>query len=178
MRRIYITLHLLLLCLCAHSQHLSFGGIDIDGNVNTFIQKLNKIGFKKDELTKYLTPSSEPGEIENIIGILFGEEVDLYIKYNTRNQLAYQVTAVAFFDTEREALSFLNKAYKNVQESYSYVSPHPRRDSSGEYLNHIICGNRLNGRLVYYGTVVMSYCYYDNSYYAVSIEYKDSKNSK
>lgn len=177
MRRLYVTLHLLLLCLCAHSQHLSFSGIDIDGNVNTFIQKLNKIGFKENGLTKYLIPTSEPGKIGNIIGTLLGEEVWVDVRYNPKNLLVTEVDVWTTFETEKEVLRYINKVNNYIKGCYFHAVSNPTTDSRGNYFDFIVCANRANGRPIPCGEIIVRYAYYGESY-NVSIEFVDENYDK
>lgn len=180
MRRFHTLLCLLLICVCAYSQHLSFRGIEIDGNIKNFVQKLGGIGFNPSIATGLI---DKPGTINAITGIFCGEEVSLEVIYNTRNKLTTRVIVSADFETESEVIQYINKATGYVTQCYDFARSHPTKDVYGDYFDNIFCYNKFNGKAVYCGTIIIRYKYFestdaDRNRYIVLIEFYDSNADK
>lgn len=115
----FLTTYLItiLFCLCTYSQkHMGFMGIPIDGNANSFVNKLREKGFSKD--------------IEDIpnayclTGKFYGEDANIQVDYAYDTHTVYSVTVyivkrtgLALYSIQRDFLKAVEEKYKFKKET-------------------------------------------------------------
>ncbi len=95
---------------CFSQKHFKFMGIPINGNVNTFCEKLKSKGFSKDV-----------GEVKNaycLVGKFYDEEANLQVNYDPSNGVVYSITVyiikgslLAVHPTQRDILKAVEDKY-------------------------------------------------------------------
>ncbi len=110
------------------NNHLKFNDIQINGNIDTFTEKLVKQGFEIEE--KF-------GWFNDLEGIMFGKECTVTVRGTEKTKTVYNVS-VSFDSEEREWLPLKRKYFvlkKTLETKYgkgtsneSFISPYTEGD--------------------------------------------------
>ena len=116
-RILFATLLCMATCLTANAQdetnHLEFKGIPIDGNMSSFLSKMNEKGFKTVTI-------QEEGTI--LSGQFAGENVDIIVYASPKSKTVYMVTVVF---PEKTSWYSLKSNFKNLENSLQGKYGHP-----------------------------------------------------
>lgn len=117
MKKIVVSLIISFVCLvCNAQQHLEIMGIPIDGNIETFKQKLVQKGFKLVDPTIYSDIVSYEEIWARTGGTYAGEPIDAIIIYSSpHSKTVFGVVLNILFDTKLDGERFFNRV-KNVAE--------------------------------------------------------------
>lgn len=107
MKRFILSITLLVLPLLGMTQnHLTFLGVEIDGSMTSFVEKMKEKGFTFD---------SESDRITTMKGLFTNKSVDLYIVSTPTTKKVYRVAVVY---PEKTSWSSIKSEYNDLKNAY------------------------------------------------------------
>lgn len=176
MKKLFLTLVLCVLALCAYAQeHLSFKGISIEGSMTSFCQKLKAKGF---------TLLGNDKNITLFTGDFTGRQATVGVVATDDGNNVHSV--VVFFDSSREWNTLVNTYdyYKNIY-THKYGKPaiskenNPSHSDSNTMLMHELSQGTVtydSAWEVTGGTIELSIEKASYTEGMVVIKYRDSQN--
>jgi hypothetical protein len=152
--------------------HLTFMGIPLTGNINSFQAKLIKKGCKLDRNNKYISIGCRLFK-----GRFAGENASIFIYYNEDSKVVYRAKAVLNYSEK----SILEQKYNEIAQMLK-LKYADEMTKSGEQDNHETTtiyvsddfGTYLKGEIdIYVPKIENSYLYG----YDIHIDYSDFANS-
>lgn len=161
-----VLLQLLAINMIAQSSHMKFMGIPINGTISQFQTKLISKGFTYDQRASSLIKS--PTRIFN--GYFAGENSQLYVYYNERNKVVYEVKVAMSYLNKDTAEEHYNKLKSMFDEKYYQEYRYEDNSTFDESVYNVYTNE---GFIQFY---VMYNQYDDNMPYKVHIDYYDDVN--
>ena len=131
----------------AQQNHLTFMGIPINGNINSFILKLSQKGMKLDADANKSLPFGE----KMLRGLYLGKNVVLTIRYTPKTKTVYTVEVGFSSESNKIVNSYENDFIEGVKKKYKnnhFVSEDSGRDKI-IYIFNTNISNKIDWESVY-----------------------------
>lgn len=160
----------------AHSQHLSFMGIPIDGTIKSFQGKIAAKGFSYDAPGSKIAPAGE----RKFTGKYNGHKAHLSVFYNRKTDLVYEVEISVLSKKKDDIQSLLYKTMDNINSQYSYIPEHDEKDAKNLHFRfHILDKSEPTGTIHVqptYALVFDDYGQVSGTEYLLQLNYEDKAN--
>ena len=134
MKKIIISIILLMLFSIASAQHLKFEGIPIDGTISSFQNQLTAKGIKFSGVKSKDAPVGQ--RIFN--GKLYGRNTEITVYYARKSKIVYKVKAEIYSEKKDVIQSILDKSLDKIEKTYIYTTEHDVEDATDMYFRYNI----------------------------------------
>lgn len=161
-----------------NAKHLEFMGIPINGTVSSFQIKLQAKGCKIHKLN-----SSVPSGVRAFAGIFAGNDCEIFVYYNRKNQKVYSVRAVTESTSSLDSAKSKYNYFKNMLDQ-KYIGRALTSDMLDDYDEQAfeytwgVIDEPVQEGSKYLGSITLQILdlneYVDD--YAIAITYEDFEN--
>lgn len=147
MKKILLSIMLLMLINVAYAQHLKFEGIPIDGSITSFQNQLTAKGIKVNGAKSKDAPIGQ--RIFN--GKLYGHNSEIIVYYARKSKIVYKVKVEINSEKKDVIQSILDKSLNKIEKSYNYTTEHDVDDATDLQFRYYIYPTRNSGNSI--GTI-------------------------